>query len=381
LYKASGRLPQRPIQATIKQVVGGMFSGYYQHLKPLEDYVVKLLYAAAVKWTEKPLKSRQANYVTLRRHANAIIQPFRLIMDGYLIPYLKAITSVLFDRRTELRWGQYTNNCQNFCDAIIQQSVFSTVFPSSSQLYSLRTDRSARLDYVVSFRTEPQLGKAFDSSRLSIGLLSAFLKLLHRQTNVLEYQETQGRCHADDAPLCAKIFAWRCHDKDCDLADHVWTNPAEFVSLLQFHLMLDKSHYLQNSTTEDGNPAPLDELQWAKNRLAILQANDSFATSAAAIARTFQNHLQGHESRSWNPPSTPSLPQDVPFMMEGDEPQYTQEDPGPGPSFFGKWISRADRNEPAVELPRAYGPNATATVVIPTPGTTAAFSHGGDEVV
>jgi hypothetical protein len=363
LYKASGRLPRRPIQATIKQVVGGMFSGYHKHLQPLDDYVVKLLYAAAVKWTEKPLKSRQANYATLRRLANTIIKPFRLIMDGYLTPYLKAITSVLFDRRTELHWRQYTNNCQNFCDAIIQQSSFSTVFPPSTQLYSLRTDRIALLDYVVSFRTEPQLGKAFESSRRSIGPLSGFFKSLHQQTNVLEYRETSGGYYTDATPLCAKIFAWPCHGQDCDLADHVWINPAEFVSLLQFHLTLDKSHYLGNSATEDGNPVPLDELQWARNRLAILQANDSFATSAAAIARTFQNHLQGHESRSWNPPNPTSIPQDVPFMVEGDEFQFVQEDPGPGPSFFRKWISGADRNEPAVELPKEYGPDATAVLV------------------
>ena len=363
LYKASGRLPNRPIQATVKQVVGGIFSGYHEHLQPLEDLVVKMLLGAARKWTEKPLKSRQANYSTLRGLANAIITAFRLVLDGYLMPYLKAITRVLFDRSTDLRWSQYTNNCQNFCDAIIQQPVLSAVFPPIAQLYSLRIDRSIALfDYVLSFRTEPQLGDALKSSRLGVGPLSAFLKLLHRQTDVLEYQETHGRRKTNDTPLCAQIFAWRCHDQDCDLADHIWTNPAEFISIIQFQLMLDNSHYLQASANKEDNLVPLDEVQWVKNRLAILQANDSFAAGAAGIARTFQNRLKTDDSRSWNPPKPPSIPQDVPFMMDGDIIQYAQEDPGTS-SFFGGLISRSNRNGPDVELPKAYGPYATATVV------------------
>jgi len=364
LYKASGRFPDRPIQATVKQVIGGMFSGYHQHLQSLEDLVIQMLYSAAKNWTEKPLKSRQANYLTLRRQANAIITPLRFIMDGYLTPYLKAITTVLFNTDTDLRWGQYTNNCQNFCDAILQQPVFSTVFPTADHLYRLRKDRNtALLDYVVSFRTESQLGNALQSTRLSPGPLTAFLKLLHRQTNVLEYQEEHGRKGNKNAPLCAETFAWRCHDEDCDLADHIWTNPAEFVSILQFHLMLDKNHYLQASENE-WDAVPLSEKEWVKNRLAILQAIDSFATAAAAISRTFQNRLEGNERPSWNPPRAPSIPQDMPFMMAGDTIQYVQEDPGPGAtSFFGKWFSRASSYQADVELPKAYGPNATAAIV------------------
>ena len=51
-------------------------------------------------------------------------------------------------------------------------------------------------------------------------------------------------------------------------------------------------------------------------------------------------------------------------MMAGDIIQYTQEDPGPGAtSFFGKWFSRASSYQADVELPKAYGPNATATIV------------------
>jgi hypothetical protein len=133
--------------------------------------------------------------------------------------------------------------------------------------------------------------------------------------------------------------------------------------MLQVQLMLDNSHYLQASASEEDNPVPLNEVQWVKNRLEILQANDSFATAAAGIARTFQNLLKNDNSRSWNPPKAPSIPQDVPFMMAGDEIQYAQEDPGTGSSFLGGWISKSNRNETVVELPQAYGPDVTATAV------------------
>lgn len=180
---------------------------------------------------------------------------------------------------------------------------------------------------------------------------------------MLEYQETHGRRKINDTPMCAQIFAWRCHDRDYDLADHIWTNPAEFVSIIQFHLMLDNNHYLQSSANEEDNPIPLDEVQWVKNRLAILQANDSFATAAASIARTFQNRVKNDDSRSWNPPKPASIPQDVPFMMADDVIQCAQEDPGTGSSFLGGWISRSNQNEAVVELPKTYGPDVTAMVV------------------
>jgi hypothetical protein len=60
-----------------------------------------------------------------------------------------------------------------------------------------------------------------------------------------------------------------------------------------------------------------------ENRLAILQANDSFAM-AADIARTFQNQLKNDDSRSCNSPKPLSIPQDVPFMMADDVIQYAQ---------------------------------------------------------
>jgi hypothetical protein len=124
---------------------------------------------------------------------------------------------------------------------------------------------------------------------------------------VLDYQENQGRHVSDDTPLCAKVLVWRCQEKGCDLADHVWTNPAEFVSVLQFHLMLDRNHYFENNRSESKNLAPLDDVQWAKNRLAVLQALDSFLTSAAALAKTFQDRLESDTSQPWNPPKDEHL--------------------------------------------------------------------------
>lgn len=373
LHKANGWIEQHPIQAVIKQVVGGAFSGYHPHLQQLEDLVIKMLLAGAENWNEQPLKSRQANETNLRRYASNIITVCRFGMEDHVRCYLKALTSTLFDPNVNLRWDKYDNNCQNFCDALLQRNAFAKVFPPRENLRRLRTDPGPCLDYVISFRTDPDLGKAVESTKLSIGPLTAFLKQIHRPTNVLEYQESQGRINSDDTPLCARIFGWRCQSEDCDLADHVWTNPAELVSMLQFHLMIDRSQYPPTRTTPNSTPLPLTEIQWVKNRLAVLQALDSFLTSAASITQAFQNRLKTDQSRQWNPPKAPSIPQDLPFQYFGDEVQMQQEDPGlRKPRGWAGWLfdQGSSQDEPEIELPLAYTTlGERAVALMPTVGT------------
>jgi hypothetical protein len=51
--------------------------------------------------------------------------------------------------------------------------------------------------------------------------------------------------------------------------------------------------------------------------------------------------------------------------MMGDDVgiQFVQEGPGTGPSLLRGWVSRSKRNEAEIELPKAYGPAATAKIV------------------
>ena len=74
--------------------------------------------------------------------------------------------------------------------------------------------------------------------------------------------------------------------------------------------------------------------------------------------------MKSDDLRTWNPPEPPSVPQGAPFMTGDDvDIQFVHEHPGTGPSFLRGWVSRSKRNEAEIELPKAYGPAATAKIV------------------
>ena len=155
------------------------------------------------------------------------------------------------------------------------------------------------------------------------------------------------------SPLCARLLGWNCQSEDCNLVDHVWTNPAEFSSVLQLHLLMDRSHYVQEPKSEDENPTPIGDMQWIMNRVAVLQSIDCFLTSAAGLSRTFQERLLADDSLTWTPPPPYSIPQDYPFFVEGDSIQMVQQDPAPVQSIWTRWLGSSDA-VPRTELPGLF---------------------------
>jgi hypothetical protein len=329
-----------------------MFSGYYSHYQPFEKLVVKMTASGAKRWQEHPLRSREASHKSLLKLARHLINPLKFIIEDHVKTYLRAFTHVMFNRNTNLHWDKYTNNCQNFCDAILHQTAFSTLFPPREQLYCLPSAKGGLLDFVLSFRTKPQLGDILEQSKISCGPLSTFFKQIHNPSNVIHSQEGTIEQVTQGNPLpCAKLMGWNCQSEDCGPADHIWTNPAEFSSILQLHLLLDRSHYVEENQREDADPVPMDDIGWIRNRIAVLQALDLFTSSAAGVARTFQARLVADESLEWKPPVPYCIPQDYPFVCQGDSVMMTSQDPVPSRSFFGSWFGNSDEDKPDIELP------------------------------
>ncbi|KIW70389.1 hypothetical protein PV04_02662 [Phialophora macrospora] len=386
LYKSTRRLEHPPIQAAIKQVVGGAFAGYHAHLKPVEDRAILMLFDAASTWSEQPLKPRKANGQRLHLHAKNIINIMKPQLDVEIQSYIRTLAATMMGPGMNLGWNKYTNNCQNFCDSLLQGEVFAHVFPGRESLRGLPTQAANQdaVNYVISFRTAPELGKVVESTKLSIGPMTAFLKQVHRPTNVLQYQESQGRRTLNETQLCAQIFAWPCQSEECDLADHPWTNPAELVSMLQFHLLSDRGQYSYVADGEGphGSLCPLSEVKWVRQRLAVLQALDSFVAAAAAINQAFQEKLASEPTRGWNPPTAPSIPQSIPFQCADDAVHYQQEDLGSKrtrKSLFGSGPAMYETG-PQIELPAEYTLLGERPVVfMPTVGAALAPMRDGEE--
>ena len=365
IFKAQLKVKDRPIQTAVKQVVSGIFSGYFSDQQAFEDLISKMVLAGAKRYKEHPLRSRDANRRTLLKLTRNLIGPLKLMMEKQVKLYLQIFVRVLFDKTTDLRWSQYSNNCQKFCDAIIHQPEFSTVFPRRMQLNIIPESEGHTLDYLLSFRTDEQLGHMIEQSRLSIGPISTFFKQLHNPTNVIEAQEGPVRQGAEGSPsLCARLLGWNCQSEDCNLIDHLWTNPPEFISMLQLHLLQGRNHYVRERSGESDIPVPLDDVEWIQNRVAVLQTIDCFVTSAAGLSRTFKQRLLNSVSMTWDPPPPYCIPQDWPFFVEGDEIRMTQQDMPSEPSMWNKLFGRQG-DGPQIDLPDVSGSKYKVKVIEP----------------
>jgi len=353
LFKAEAPTSRRVIQAVIKQVLGGAFAGYHEEDRGLESLITNMLYSGASKWKEHPLRPREENHKSLLTLARHLINVLKFMIGDRVNAYLHAFSRALFAKEADLRWARFTNNCQNFCDTILQQPCFSTIFPQESQLARFPTAQEAKLDYMLSFRTEKDLGDALLASKISSGPLATFFKQLHNPDNVLNAQADMVEQDASGNPAnCAKLLAWPCQSEDCSVTNHIWTNPAEYSSILQMHLLVDRGHYLQDAQLET-EPEPLTDIQWAQNRIAVLQGMDTLVTSGGAVSRVFQDRwlADGAHSRAWNPPPSYCIPQDYPFISDGDSIRMTNQDPAPTQSLFSRWFGGTGGEGPNVQLP------------------------------
>ncbi|KAK0955857.1 hypothetical protein LTR91_022654 [Friedmanniomyces endolithicus] len=362
LFHAKGWKLHRPIQAVIKQVVGGAFSGYHGRLAPLEDMIIQGTVVASRRWRMKPLASPQNNCACLLGHSARIVSAMKFGIDDHVAVYLNRLVDAVYNANTDLVFDRYQNNCQNFCNAMLHYSSFATVLPQAENVQSFRgpNNRAIGLDYLLSFRTRRDLRQALEASRARIGPLSAFLKQLHHPDNVLDYRSIQQ--NQREAAACAKVLASTCPDSDCTLADHVWTNPAELVSILQLHLLLEKEDYEQ----EQAKSQFRSEAEWMQQSIQVLKTLDSFTTSAAALALAFQEEHSSEVATCWAPPTSSSVPQDIVFAMLGDRLEFQQVDTGREKRSWRDWWTGRSLDQPDLILPGSFGPNVIPEVFTPT---------------
>jgi len=324
-----------------------------------------MLYGGASKWKEHPLRPREENHKSLLKSAHTIVDVLKLMIDDRVKVYLRAFAKALFAKEADLRWARFTNNCQSFCDMVLQQPCFATVFPERCQLARFSATKEVKLDYLLSFRTENGLGDALLASKTSCGPLATFFKQLHSPDDVLNAQADMVQQNAAGNPLdCAKLLAWPCQSEECCLTDHIWTNPAEFSSILQMHLLVDRGHYLQEIQAER-EPEPLTDVQWAENRIAVLQGIDTLISSGGAVSRVFQERLLADSSKAWEPPASYCIPQDYPLTCDGDAIRMTYQDPAPSQSLLTRWFGGPGEDRPTMQLP-GLTPGQKIFIVQPT---------------
>jgi len=294
------RKPKR-YKAIMKQVVGGAFSGLSSI--QLEDDVVKtLLRESRRNFDLSPADEDRL----LERSTNRVLVLMKQLIGPRIDVYLHSVSSKLLDPTTNLHWNFQTNNCQTFCDSLLDKEMFGSLLAPSSFAPS---DMDPL--YLMSFVSRPgSYAKDRVTNKFDVpsGLIEEYLLKFrygrHDESDVLDtLQEYWYDWGAFGGPIYkyGDVFPWDCTEaygrypaicNDCNISKHVWAFPFDSFSVSALHLTKDRHLY---PPPDRKNPHLLTDLEWMQNRLTILLAQDVLLTAAAAMAKC----PSFHEATAW----------------------------------------------------------------------------------
>lgn len=286
------------------QVIGGLFSGHMPKWAEAEDAVIKALMTESAQYEEKRTKSRSFNESRLRSAASRVADVLKSSFATEVSAYIRYFSSKLIEPAMDLRWNRLSNNCQIFCKKlIVDGGAFDTILPKARPL-DIADGSSPR--YLVSFASE-KFGSQYDSLRYHTTPSSAYLAEFHTGEDIIEYFDTWP--HIPKEKLCARLLCWPCqNDTDCSIAQHMWQFPHETISLMQMHILRNRTLYSHNYQTMDpleNEPNLLTDEDWFRNRLSVLLGLDTFLGAAGSLSASYQMlHdvlSEQHKKREWKP--------------------------------------------------------------------------------
>ncbi|KAI9868519.1 MAG: hypothetical protein M1813_005963 [Trichoglossum hirsutum] len=289
--KRTGRVTKR-YKAAMKQVVGGAFCEFLN--TDLEREIISDLISESQRDFEDPGLPTDKLASLMEGALERLFVKVKLLLVSRVDKLLNILVSRLLDPSTELHWDRRTNNCQNFCDALISTDLLgSLIAPSTPDAEPL---------YLISFVCRPgsylkeEIHSKFDVPNGQIEeYLLKFRFGRHDEADVVdtlqEYWYDWG-AFGGHIYKYQDIFPWDCTEaygrypvkcNDCNLAKHVWSFPFDSWSIIYLHLARDRSFYAPVNAAE---PAPLSDLEWMRNRLTVLLAQDMLLSAAVAMARS-----------------------------------------------------------------------------------------------
>ncbi|TGJ84461.1 hypothetical protein E0Z10_g4333 [Xylaria hypoxylon] len=290
------RPPGRPkrFKSVMKQVIGSPFTSLESKDISLENSIIDKLISASHISFDDPGLSRQDYQKWMDKLILPIMADLKNLIKPRLHIYIHSITSRLLDAQTKLRWSPVSNNCQNFCDSILDLSIFGSLIAS-------KYNHTQSPLYLISFAcrpagyNKPKIKSKFDVPQgLTEEYLLRFRYGRHDDSDIIDtLQEYWYDWGAFGKPLYRyqDLFPWDCTEAfgrypmtcgDCNLSKHVWAFPFDSWSIIALHLTRDSSEYplsnAQRSTI-------ISDVDWMKNRLLVLTAQDKLATAATEMAK------------------------------------------------------------------------------------------------
>ncbi|OGM45322.1 hypothetical protein ABOM_006404 [Aspergillus bombycis] len=290
--------PPKRYKALMKQIVGAPFTGVLSQ-KPeseQEKEIIELLVAASKQPFDNPGLPVMEQQKILDVALSSVLEKLRGMLSPRVKIYLTSIAQRLLDPANTLTWSATSNNCQNFCNSLIDTDLFE---PLANGPHMQSSEVSSPL-YLMSFVCPPEgylNNKIISKFDVPIGLTEEYLLRFHYgrhdEADLIDtLQEYWYDWGAFNSPLYnyQDLFPWDCTEAyrryptkcgDCNLSKHVWAFPFDSWSIIALHLYRDKHMYQPKQDTDSKATNP-----WLRDRLTILTASSILARAATAMAKS-----------------------------------------------------------------------------------------------
>jgi hypothetical protein len=187
-------LRPRRLNASVKQVMAGLFSGHDPSWAGVEDSVIrKVLHAAqSYKPGLTPLYNK-AQAENLLNSAETVVETLKDAIAKTVRDYLRLLLGRFSDARFNLTWHVRSNNCQAFCDNILLVPELTTVFPAG------HVSAKAKLsppNYLLSFTARfPALSEeSFAASKLD-----SYFRSFHQDLDIIDSYDAENEFTSSSA--------------------------------------------------------------------------------------------------------------------------------------------------------------------------------------
>ena len=277
-------------KTALKQIVGGVFGGLFS--ADIETEIVDLVISGSQENLDDEDESPRNNKKLLNSVLEPIMERLVTLMESRVDIMLGSITQRLIDPSVKLHWDMKTNNCQNFCDNLINYRLYGGLVSDSSGKEQLGPHPLYLISFVCrpeSYQRERRVRTKFDvPSGLCEEYLLKFRYGFHVDSDIIDsLQEYWYDWGAFGSPLYRyqHLFPWDCTEaygrssakcNDCKISKHVWSFPFDSWSIAELHLTRGKMMYPDVTSAQD----------WMKNRITVILAQTALVTAAKAMAES-----------------------------------------------------------------------------------------------
>ncbi|UQC73929.1 uncharacterized protein CLUP02_00576 [Colletotrichum lupini] len=311
-------LRNRRVKAFMKQIVGSPFWSLREEDRDAEAEIIKDVAKASLDYIGVLHVGKGSKHEQKKSKARKkILEKLRTLLHERVELYIHSIVNKLFDESLPLEWNMGSNNCQNFCDALIDRNVFGSFMVYHRHCKEKKHNgQASQVQYLMSFvsrigchdgltrRVAPS-SKATSANGHTEEFLLRFRRFAHHNDtdivdSLVEYWTDWGGFRA---PIFRHqgLFPWDCTEArtlkeeadhpqkkcgDCSLAKHLWAFPFDAWSVAQFHLLRERRFYAPSPVTGKDNQIQMADHDWEENRHRVLEAFQVLGSMGVAMHRS-----------------------------------------------------------------------------------------------